>query len=284
MNIAFPAIVLFLILLPGILCKYFYQKGDWTSPVAIGPIQNEIVSGTLFSLFLHAVFLFALSLFGQRIDYASLLHILSGKLPDDLQSIVDFPFRITWYFIGSSIIGAGIGFIAHKIVRFFYLDWRIDALKFKNEWFYLLRGEQSIIDSIKSEVNSVKSEKVSPFEYSREELRGVETGTVIVSAVVNQGSTCYLYTGTVQDFFFGLHGHLDRIVLVEASRRLLEADKEQQNDEQQYTEQQNDETRHTRGYNPARDPRYYSLDAEYLVLRAESITTLTVYTYRFESS
>lgn len=46
MGLAFPALVVLLLLLPGVLLSYAYRRGFFRrTPVTLGPIRNEIGPG-----------------------------------------------------------------------------------------------------------------------------------------------------------------------------------------------------------------------------------------------
>jgi hypothetical protein len=58
MNFAFPAVLIFFLVLPGILIRYTYARGlfKWNSPVNIRPITDEIAYSIVFAIAIHMVF------------------------------------------------------------------------------------------------------------------------------------------------------------------------------------------------------------------------------------
>lgn len=89
-----------------------------------------------------------------------------------------------------------------------------------------------------------------------------------VTVVVEQAERAYIYRGVIDDFFFDRQGNLDRLVLLQAHRRLLDADRD--------------------GDDPGNDPpesdrsRYYPLAGNFLVVKYENVKTLNVEYFRLE--
>lgn len=158
MNLALPAIVIILIILPGMLARYFYRRGFWKSPVKFGDIQSEIFYGLLYALILHALFLSTIIYFDWysiRLDTVVLL--VSGWPQQDsfnvepyLASIADYPIEIIGYFTLISFTGVGFGFFSHWFVRSLRWDLKYSMLKYKNHWHYIFSGEEIVIKKIKS--------------------------------------------------------------------------------------------------------------------------------------
>jgi hypothetical protein len=54
MSIAFPALIVLLLLLPGILLRFSYRRGFFDrSPVTLGSVRDEIGPGIVRGLFIH---------------------------------------------------------------------------------------------------------------------------------------------------------------------------------------------------------------------------------------
>jgi hypothetical protein len=66
MNIAFPALLLFLLVLPGIALRYTYLKGfwSWNSPVSIQSISDEVAYSLVWAAILHVVWCSTVSVLG----------------------------------------------------------------------------------------------------------------------------------------------------------------------------------------------------------------------------
>jgi hypothetical protein len=83
----------------------------------------------------------------------------------------------------------------------------------------------------------------------------------LVAAVVNFGGKCYVVRGFVAEFFVTPSGELDRIVLLLADRRPLEADREPGD--------------------PDSAERYYAIEGDSFVLRYSEAITLNVQYVKF---
>lgn len=143
MNLAFPALFVLLLLLPGILLSYSYRRGFFRrSPITLGPIRDEIGRGIVWAVFVHVG---ALGLSWWWTEWAPKTDVILAVFADTgavsakeaakefkagLQSLV-----VT---IGAALV---IGGALHGIVRFCQLDLRWERLRFNNEWHDLFSGE-----------------------------------------------------------------------------------------------------------------------------------------------
>lgn len=78
---------------------------------------------------------------------------------------------------------------------------------------------------------------------------------------MKQGNDVYLYVGKLESFEFDRIGQLDRLVLKQASRRLLSKDREPQDGYRQDSKE---------------DLRFYPIETYYFVIRYVDICTLNV--------
>lgn len=256
MNVAFPALLVLLLILPGIIVRYAYARGSWgwSSPTSFRNASDELAYGVIFAVGLHA---FALSLahrLGHHADLAALLALLTGSFGRDderyaatVRAITDHPGAIATYFLSLWFGSALIGNRAHAFVRRFRLDRRFRLLRFRNEWWYLLKGE-------------VLEFPESP-EYSREPR---PESLVYLSTVVDHASGSYLYRGIVVDWTFDREGQLDTVVLIFAHRRSLGDDRT------------NDPSPRERGERGAPDDRYYDIWGDRFVIRYSELRTMNL--------
>ena len=136
------------------------------------------------------------------------------------------------------------------------LDHRFRVLRFDNPWFYLLSGES---------LKTVLHEKPKKWWRRRPQWwffgRPKKADVVKISAAVRQGNDVYLYVGQLESFEFDRTGQLDRLVLNQASRRLISKDRIAQE-----------------GYelDPQADHRFYPIETFFFVIRYADICTLNV--------
>lgn len=251
MNFAFPALLAFVFLLPGIILRFSYARGSWgwSSPISMRRLSDDFAYGLVFSIALHSIWLALASGLGYQPDLKSVLALMAGNfgpnnefLPTALEAFAtNFP-SIAGYFLTLYAASAVLGHLAHRFVRWTHLDHRTRLFRFNNYWFYMLRGEVLLFA-----------------ENRAEEVE--EPDGVYLSAVVSHSSKNYLYRGLVYDFTFDDAGTLDTIVLADAHRRDLTEDHA------------------PTGGLPVpheEDPRYYDIRGDYLILQYSRITTLNL--------
>jgi hypothetical protein len=256
MNIAFPALLLFLLVLPGIALRYTYLKGfwRWNSPVSIQSISDEVAYSLVWAAILHVVWCSTVSVLGfGKPDLRSVLVLLIGggagrseELQSAITATVASPFRVVGYFLSILLFSGLLGLIAHISVRKWRLDRKTKALRFKNEWHYLLSGEV------------LEFSEFQPYE-----RQGIVDG-VYLSAIVKHGKNDVLYRGIVADWLLDSKGDLDRILLRRAHRRNLENDRApgqaRNNEDPAYQD----------------DPRYYDIEGNFFVIRYQELTTINI--------
>lgn len=251
MNIAFPALVVLLLLLPGVLLSYSYRRGSFRrSPVTLGPIRDEIGRGIVLALFIHPLaLLIAPWVPGWEPDTVVLTSLFVGDTDPNTASaeVVNG----LWYLFSVNVGALVVGSAAHWGVRAYRLDLRYDFLRFSNEWHYLFSGEARIfkVDQAERTVASITDYLDQEFEF------------VFVSVVLTVGGQPVLYWGVLSDYFFDASGRLDKIVLKDAQRRVLQPDTDDAS---------------AKAATPIQDERFYPIRGSFLVIRYENVQTLNV--------
>jgi hypothetical protein len=252
MNIAFPALLIALLILPGAIFRYGYARGSWgwTSPVSFRSISDELAYSAVFAVGLHFVWIGLSQIFGYTADFHSLVALLSGsfgpggeRYEGALRAVANHPAAIGIYFLSIACGSAAGGRVAHKIVRKTRLDLSTQVFRFKNEWHYLLTGE------------ALSFKEVS--------LESREVDGVYLSAIVDHAKESYLYRGLVQDWTFDHEGKLETVMLSFTHRRLLSHDRPQAHLEQP-------------GADIPPDSRYYKIHGDLFVLRYSEMKTLNL--------
>lgn len=255
MNFAFPALLIFLLALPGLILRYTYSRGFFRdkSPVSFRPITDEIGYSVVIAASLHLVACVVVTNIGFSINLRAAWILLTGSYGKDNQdfdaaigAFTEFPLEVCFYFLALFAFSALLGYSIHFLIRKCHLDLKYQSLRFRNEWFYLLTGE------------------ILQYDEEEEDRRAVD-GTYL-SGIVHQGDKCYLYRGIVQDFYFDYQGNLDRVVLVAAQRREIGADR----------------TTQERTERPDEDPRYYNIEGKYFIIRYSEIKTMNINYFRLE--
>jgi hypothetical protein len=252
MNIAFPALLIALLILPGAIFRYGYARGSWgwTSPISFRSISDELAYSAVFAVGLHFLWQLLSRIFGYSADFRSLVALLSGsfglhgeRYEQAIRSIADHPTAIAIYFLSLACGSAAMGRASHRLVRATRLDLSTQIFRFRNEWHYLLTGEV--------------------LSFKEVSLESREVDGVYLSAVVDHSKDTYLYRGIVEDWSFDQNGRLETIRLRLTHRRLLSQDRSQA---------------HTEGTGAEIPPdaRYYKIHGDLFVLRYSEIKTLNL--------
>jgi hypothetical protein len=252
-NFAFPALLIFLLALPGIILRYAFRKGFfWDRPRTALPITEEVAYSLVIAALLHAVYGGLVDLYLCPIDLPSIARLLLGQYGKDsalldatTSSITRYPIRILAYFASLYGISGALGYLAHWIVRRTRADIRYPALRFDHQWHYLLRGE--IADFAEATQDAVIRTDAVPDE-----------ATTMLACFVESEAGTFLYVGPVDSFYFDKSGELELIVLRGAMRRKIDADFELSATSEQ------------------RAAKYYFINADYVYLKYSEIKNISL--------
>jgi hypothetical protein len=218
-------------------------------------ITDELAYGIVFAILLHALWLTLSKALGFDPDVPSALMLLTGNFGDKsnhldlaLSSVADHELSVGGYFVSLYACAAIAGAVGHRLVRKLRLDHHTRIFRFDNYWYYMLTGE------------------VLAFFENEHESRTVDG--VYLSAVINQGVNSYLYRGIVYDFTYDRDGGLDTIVVTDAHRRSLAADRD---DDSGANEDVSDSSQLK-----SPDERYYEIHGDFFVLRYSEVRTLNL--------
>ncbi len=244
MNLALPAVLLFLIVLPGFLFRGRLKLVEQTS-LDYSPFGRVVAGGVLWAIALHGVWLAIAYALGWTLRSDALLGLLSASSqlqPAAVAAVARTPLRIAVYFASMY----AFAWLVPMGVQWAISTWRLDRAHgpfaslfrfYEAPWYYLLTGA---------------------------DFDDPPAGSS-VAAVVDIGGQPYLYVGILVDFFFEANGQLDRLVLESVARRPLSRDKSEG------SELVADEGR-----------RFYGVEGTYFVLRYAEIVTLNVKYFRLE--
>lgn len=205
MNLAFPALFLLIVLLPGLIFRRVYNRGPAAPPPA--SLGDEIARSPIPAGVLHLVWGCLGKLIGHPVDIKSALALGLGNFGDHgsffdeaLDSVANHSVEVSLYFLSIYCAAALIGYVCHWIVWDHRLDLKFWFLRSSDYWYYFFRGEPPA------------PKPASPIEGIR------------VSAVVSDGTEMLIYRG-IFHHYTGRGGQLDEIWLLSAERRPLSGDK-----------------------------------------------------------
>lgn len=239
MNIALPALVVFILLLPGFIARSRIKRVERLS-LDYSPFGQVVTEAVVWALALHLAWIgLAWLLAGWVVDPETLLRLFSAEAAAQTQALRAVAAQaggVTLYFASLLVFAQLAPWLVRRVVERYRLD-RFDAplsplLRFSGApWYYLFSGADFAADEVPDFVS--------------------------VSAVVDVASVPYLYMGLLDDYFMDHDGALDRLVLRQVMRRPMARDKGPD---------------HVEGDMG----RFYPVDGDYFVLRYAECTTLNI--------
>jgi hypothetical protein len=243
-NIAFPAALLLLLLLPGIAAVQafrgkFARKPD--EPAGQAGITWVWLLALIFAPLIHLTLVDLLALFGApTADVGLVLRLLASRdadtssTNDGLQAIARMPWRIAGYFLLATIFGLAIGRALRWLVQSRRWDTKFAWLQFGSDWFYVFSG------------------RLRPAAQAPD--------LVLVAVTVEHAGECFIYFGVLTKYAIDSTGDLQRLHLATAVRRNLR-------DDEKLSAQES----------PAADDRFYPIKGDELVLLCRDICTINVH-------
>jgi len=253
-NVAFSALLVFLLLLPGFLFRTYFKRAEKVV-LDVKPFGQAAIDAFLAAIVLDLFWYWLTVLVtARRVDFATLLALVAGEKSAELENAIGRLAADPWHpglFFGTLYVFA---IVAAFLLRHVVTRWRLDRrgaplanfLRFDTPWYYLFTG------------------------YDRPSA----PNGVAIGAVVSLGGTAYLYTGVLVEYFLDDQGQLNRLVLTSAARRPMSEDA-MQDDEILTPEWAETERRLGDGVTPA-DERFYPIEGDYFVLRYSEVLTLNV--------
>lgn len=258
MNVALPAVVLFLLVAPGFIYHHFSQASE-VREADMTPFSTTVLKSIAIACVLNAlVGAIAAGGFGYELYLGDAMRLLSGAStanavpPERYRWLNEHPWPVFVYFATTHFLAFVLAMFRRAGVK----RWKLDHpdKKFSRyfrqpaPWHYLFSG----IDVV----------------------GGATPAGCLVSAVVSLKDANYLYTGLLEDYEIKADGELNRIILSAAMRRRLDDDRRVTG-------------RHASGAEAAQDlfgpeenarqaERFYPIEGDRLILRASEWTTLNV--------
>jgi hypothetical protein len=241
MNVALPALIVFLLLLPGFIFRTRLKRAERTS-LDFSPFGQVAAEAVLWALFSHLLWL-ALSflVFRHRLDPLILMQLFSTAPVSQSEAILAVAGDFEWisaYFVTLLFAAFAIPKLVRALISKFRLDRsasRLSAVFRFHEapWYYLLTGA----------------------DFSKDEAPDF----IVISAIVEVAKEAVLFVGVLDEFYVDAEGQLDRLVLQGVSRRPIANDKVRD------------------GAGPSNDiDRFYAIDGDSFVLRYSEAITLNV--------
>ncbi|WP_077037488.1 hypothetical protein [Pelomonas sp. KK5] len=207
MNVALPALIVFVCLLPGFIFRSRLKLIESTS-LDYSPFGRVVSESIFWAAVLHAIWIGVMCpRAGDSADTGPLLQLLSSNLAmhgEALERVSLQTGRIEFYF-GSLLVAS---YVVPTLIRRVITATRVDRIgsplstffRFGDApWYYLLTGA----------------------DFKHDERPDL----IVATAIVSVAGQPVLFKGVLNDFYFKSDGSLDRLILEETMRRPLAKDK-----------------------------------------------------------
>lgn len=255
MNVALPAVLLFLVVLPGFIARARYKRVEQVS-LDYSPFGEAAASAVVCAGLLHAAWL-TIAYFGwdRVLDLQVLIGLLSpSPALQELAArrVAADQAAVIAYFSSILLLPYFLAPAFRALIARLHLDRGRLAPLFKFHrapWYYLFTA----------------ADAAQPPDL------------VMVAAIVDIGKQPYLYQGVLSEYFLAPDGSLDRMVLRNVQRRRLEQDKPAGPGLAGRPGAPDGDTPAQPEGNAASGERFYSIDGTYFVLRYAEVVTLNVW-------
>ncbi|MEE8295640.1 MAG: hypothetical protein V3R64_07995 [Sphingomonadales bacterium] len=242
MNLAFPALLFLILILPGIIFRYYFSTEDSTK-IDPNPFSADVIIALIFSVAGHFIWIYGATLLGftVHIDFVFGLLINPGQYEREvIQTLIGNSYTyIILYFFSLSLISGIFGWGLRSFLKNRAISGKSKGLGIYSNWFYLF---------------------VLAYD------TGLSHDATLVSFLMDTDDGVVIYTGLLEEFFLKEKGQLDFIVLGSVFRRKLKDD-------------YNFKKHGTKSFNenqPNLDQRYYPISADRFVAKYDQIKNLTI--------
>jgi|WetSurMetagenome_2_1015567.scaffolds.fasta_scaffold15276_4 hypothetical protein len=212
MSLSITALIIILLLIPGILFRRAYYIYPFSRKYTINSTFDEISVIVIPSIIFHIIGFWILRKTPDFDDFKNLLYFLtellsvnsmlnisvvSNKYPFDFNQII-YCFAILWcssYYIGLTL---------NQNIRKLKLDAKFKFFRYKNEWYYYLTGRVLDFPNVIGESSKINM--------------------TLADVLIKGNNEYYLYRGILWDYYLSENGGLSCICLKQTYRTLFNID------------------------------------------------------------
>lgn len=245
MNIALPALVIFVLLLPGFIARSKLKLIERTL-FDYSPFGTVVMQAIGWGVFLHGIFITSihfLTPYYLKTEIVFKLLISDANSQNLAISFISSQSNLIFQYFGLLLL---LSFVLPLLLRHLITYYKLDSKNSRLQkfcrfndapWYYLFSG---------ADFN-----------------KGEEPDAISISAIIEVSGVAYLYNGILEDYFLDQDGNPDRLILTSVMRRHLSKDK-------------NNVVGSTDIDTHDHIKRFYTIDGDYFVLRYSEIITLNI--------
>jgi hypothetical protein len=246
MNLVFGSVFLFILLSPGLIFRFAYLQGTYSKLNFRVSAVEELFWALIPAMFLQLSGVLILeSVFGIEVNISLIYNLITGSRTEDIGVVKDSISAFLIYTLVIILLAAFAGVAIRALVRIFRLDLWLQFLRFRNEWHYLLSGEQDNLSN-------------------RNKIILVQ-----VDALLNSSEGNVIYSGILDNYFLTKDNSLDRLYLTNVFRRKLKDDLDADKPNPGFLARDTDE-------------RYYAMPGYLFVIPYDKIINLNITYYMDE--
>lgn len=263
MNIAFGALMLLLLLIPGLFFRVAYLNVRYSGK----SFKTTFVDETLLALapaFIIQIlgFLFVEKILRMQVSLDTIYQLIISSVAFKNFEVIHHSLGLfLLYNILLWIVAWTFGYATRRFIKHYKLHYKYPIFRFQNDWYHILRG--------------------SILNFPGYEGQTSDIAFVWLDVVLETRDSSYIYSGIVQEFFLSKDEGLDRIYLINVRRRKLSDDLETVS-EATATTTENSDTADDNLPAAEIDKRYYYMPGDLFVIPYSQIRSLNVTYYKKE--
>ena len=256
MNIAFGALVLLILLLPGLVFRVAYLNVRYSGKSFRSTIVDETLLAVAPALILQIIgFEVVENILRHPVSLITIYQLIisSGNFSHfDIVEKSLGSFLLYNLLLGTAAYFLGVG--ARKLIQHYKIQYKYPLFRFQNDWYHILKGT------------------ILSFQGNAQDMEEIDYVWVDVMLESKEGT--FIYSGILKDFFLSKDEGLDRIYLTNVRRRRMSDDLADTDDTAETSE--SDSLLEL-------DKRYYYMPGDFFIIPYSQIKNLNVIYYKREA-
>lgn len=207
MEIALSAIIIVILLLPGISFRKGYFSEEFSNQYTIKDFFQLFVNTFIPSVVLYLSVLPLVFLFGYEYNLQTLIGLISSNdklFKESVDKVKDFQNEI---FVFQIILNTASFFVGYSLKNYFIknsYDAKIEFFRYKNIWHYVLSARFIYFKRSQVSLNTNNVEDVD---------------ITYIDALVSIGDKVFIYNGMLVDYQLASEGKLDFLIIKDVQRK-----------------------------------------------------------------